>query len=122
MHLQTNRIIQHLTHFHRHAPPEAPRVEENKKERRWMKAAAIIIPVVTAAAGFVAGTYFPGRQNWEYTFTKMENPRDLVTVYEMGEEGWLVAGSYKDHHGMQMFLLQRPYKPSRLFKPAMTEE
>ena len=65
------------------------------------------------AAGVLIGLALslPGllnkEQRWEYNYLKIYNNRDMQTLYDMGDQGWEVAGLMNDAHGTRQFLLKR---------------
>src|SRR5688572_15220285 len=115
MHLQTNRLVEHLKHFHWPTPQPKQSVSTPKPARQ------IKIPLVALCVGlalvvsFFLGTQFANRPTtWEYNFIKMDSPNHVLELYQLGEDGWQVAGFFHHWQGNQTVLVQRPHRKSLL--------
>jgi hypothetical protein len=72
-----------------------------RKRKIWLILAAAAIVLSAFALHYWRG------QVWDYSFCGLEKPRDMQELYEMGDEGWEVAGVFRDWHGKQCALLKR---------------
>jgi len=62
---------------------------------------------LAATVGFFSARAFPAGPLWEYDFRRLEKPKDLSELAEMGEAGWEVAGTFTHWNGQQTVLLKR---------------
>jgi len=72
-----------------------------RKRRFWL--------ILIAAAMLLAalGIRTTPVTEWDYSFCALEKARDMQQLYDRGDEGWEVAGVFKDWHGKQCVLLKR---------------
>jgi hypothetical protein len=66
-----------------------------------------LISVLVVGASITAGIAAYREPVWDYNFVVLEKPRDMQILFDMGEDGWEVAGAFKDWHGNQCMLLKR---------------